>query len=88
MRKRMVKTAAHIIVTMLFLASGTLMAQTGFGFRAGVSADPEKDLQQFQRNAAGMAASWTGWRVPAGCGFRAILSLIGQAGAPEGRSHA
>jgi hypothetical protein len=38
----MVKTAAHIIVTMLFLASGTLMAQTGFGFRAGVSADPDQ----------------------------------------------
>jgi hypothetical protein len=42
MRKRMVKMAAHIIVTMLFLASGTLMAQTGFGFRAGVSADPDQ----------------------------------------------
>src|SRR5512138_1750543 len=40
MRKLTVKRVVPVIFAMLFVASGSLMAQAGFGFRAGVTADP------------------------------------------------
>ena len=42
MRKIVLRRAIPVIAAMLFAASGSLMAQTGFGFRAGASADPNQ----------------------------------------------
>jgi len=42
MRKIVSRRVVPLIVAMLFIASGSLMAQAGFGFRAGVTADPDQ----------------------------------------------
>jgi hypothetical protein len=42
MRKSSVKRGILVILVMLVAASGSLMAQAGFGFRAGVTADPDQ----------------------------------------------
>ncbi len=40
--QRMMRIAVQFAVVMLLLASGNLMAQTGFGLRAGVTASPNQ----------------------------------------------
>ena len=40
--RKMMRRAVQFAIVMLFLASGSLMAQTGFGVRAGVTAEPNQ----------------------------------------------
>ncbi len=42
MRNIVVKRVFPVLFAIVFLASGSLMAQAGFGFRAGVTADPDQ----------------------------------------------